>query len=450
MSKKLGVFICPSCQTMVQSDGPLEEGVTCGQCDHKFGLPTIGAEATMSDGAAAASPLVQVPRVPGRNPDSKKALIHRNVTSKRKGEAPEALELEKIQVVSPPVEEIVPEKSVESHRSRDEETILPDGSRRVRRLKKRPKKEKHLNLILFLAGWISVIAIIFFLFRLGEEKSAPSEEQEDQQVLNEQVIKKQVLRRFLPEVSRSFKRFLNHPTNNGREQFIHSPADLAMSFANHYRLNPFIAPRSSIKIAATNVIRLSEKDFGIETIWKDEEGQLLGAVHLWDGEGWKLDWENFARYSSISWSRFRSELGGREGQFRLLVRKRETEDDGKSFDLSFYRAPVLYEDADEYRVTESPEVEVRTESELGQEFLKLWEKHLADEPPFGSILAKALDPSNGMRINVTLAWEKNAQGESKMVLKEILGVSWFGQAIQKYRQNSLVNEEESDTVPLGE
>jgi len=96
----------------------------------------------------------------------------------------------------------------------------------------------------------------------------------------------------------------------------------------------------------------------------------------------------------------------------------------------------------EYRVTESPEVEVRTESELGQEFLKLWEKHLADEPPFGSILAKALDPSNGMRINVTLAWEKNAQGESKMVLKEILGVSWFGQAIQKYRQNSLVNEEE--------
>ncbi len=427
MSKKAGVFICPSCQGVVQSDGPLEQGVVCDHCLHEFGTP--------DDLSAAKAALVnKLPKGSVGGVEKKKVLISRNVTAQRKVDEPKQVEAVRAKIPVKTLEESVEEAA---NGSRDEETIMPDGSRKVKRRKKRPKKEKNLKLVLFLAGWISVIGIVFALFKLGDSEGEVVEETETEEEINEKTIKNEVLRRFFPQVSESFTDFLTHPTNDGREQFISNSSGLALPFSKYYLYNPFPKPESSMRVSASNVIRLSEKDFAIETIWKNKDGNRLGAAHLWDGEAWKLDWENFAPYSTESWSRFRAELGGTEGEFRLLARKRETSDESEHFYVSFYRPPLFFENSEEFRSTESPEVELETDSELGQRFLNLWKDHKAGKVPLDSILGKSLDPSNYLRMNVQLAWEKNDQDESILVLKDIIGVLWFGDVIQTHYRNSL-------------
>ena len=452
MSKKLGVFICPSCQSVVQSDVLLEEGVICGECLHEFSLPKTegviapkgkpkrltGTGSVSSEKTSAKNEKKPLPKSP----------IIRDATSLRKSKTPKQVEVERVKVPVKSLEEAVEE---ELNFSKDEETILADGSRQVKRRKKRPKEEKNLNLILFLSGWIAVIAIIFGLSKLVEddEKSGEDKRDRDKESVTENTVKKEILRRFYPQVTASFKAFIGHPNNEGRSQYIYNSSDLALAFTKHYQLNPFTVPRSLIKVRAANVIKLSEKDFGIETIWEDREGNRLGALHLWDGEGWKLDWENYAPYSSESWALFRSQLGKKEGQFRLLVRKREVEDGDEKFSLSFYRPPALYEGAEEFRVSESPKVEVATKSELGQRFLKLWEDHKAGDVPYGSVLGELLDPAKYLRVNVELAWEENDLGESVMVLKDILGVLWFGEKVQNHYQETLATDKEEAERGLG-
>lgn len=436
MNTQTGVFICPSCRGLVRSDGPLEDGVTCGECLHEFGKPGSSAEAKP----------VKSTQVP-RGGKSKENRIVRDLIGKKSSKDKSGLVIEKAAVPAKTLDEAIEEAASADS---DEEIVMPDGSVRIRRRKKRPKKEKNKGLVLFLAGWISVVMIIFALFKLGKDEAKPDEDDIDEKELSDQTMKGEIMRRFYPQVTESFTDFLNHPTNDGREQFIDNPAGLALPFTRHYRLNTFPKPEEKMGVAGRNVIKLSEKDFAIETIWEDKDGNRLGAVHLWDGEGWKLDWENFAPYSSEPWSRFRSELGSKEGTFRLLVRKRRTSDEINKYYLSFYRSPKLYEESDAFRETESPEVEIMTESEIGKKFLKLWGDFKADKIPYDSILSRSLDPSNYLRLTVVLAWEKNERDKSIMVLKDIVGVSWFGESIQSHHRNESKIKAEEDGKPSSE
>ena len=55
-----------------------------------------------------------------------------------------------------------------------------------------------------------------------------------------------------------------------------------------------------------------------------------------------------------------------------------------------------------------------------------------------------------MRINARLAWEKDEAGDKKMVLKEILGVGWFGKRIQEFHAEELRKATDEATEKLNE
>lgn len=438
MSGKSGVFICPSCEAVVRSEKSLEDGVVCGECQHEFGKP-FKSKAKSRKTMAAKMP---------KGSAKKGGSVIRDLTAKK------ALPVLAVGTLDAPlVRDEGVQKALEEGATGgdgDEEIIMPDGTRRIRRRKKRPKKEKNKGLILFLAGWLSVIAIIFALFKMGKNDDVRPEDEDDVADLTEDARKREVLRRFIGPVKEEFQKFINYHTNEGREQYIADSSNLALEFARHYRSQPFPKPESKMVAVGANVLAFSNEDYAIETIWQDSEGNRLGAVHLWDRDAWRIDWENFAPYSSEPWSRFRAELGSKQGVFRLLVRKRRTADETKKFYLSFYRPPEFLEKNNEYLDTESPEVEVKTDSELGREFLKLWNNHLEGKAPYGSILGKTLDPGNYLRITVELTWEKNEHDESIMVLKDIIGVSWFGGAIQQLHRKALKDAKESAEDQLSE
>ncbi len=437
MTGKTGVFICPSCQAVVKSEKSLEEGLICGECLHAFGKPDSSDPGKIN----------QMPR--GRS-EKGSGSVMRDLTAKK------TTPIRAMGVIdAPPVsaKSIEAAKAETANANGDEEMIMPDGTRRVRRRKKRAKKERNKGLILFLVGWMCVIAIVFVLFKTGkigggkEATGQPPVRGSD--FLTDTEV--EILKQSIPTITDQFTKFLRYQTLSGREQFIDRSADLSLAFNRFYQINTFPKPESDLKRFGANVLNLSDTAVAVESVWGDEKGNRWGAVHIFDKkEGWKLDWEAFAPHSTESWSKFSSELGSKEGVFRLLVRRRRTSDQSKKVSLSFYRAPKVFETDNEFRNTESPEVDLLSESDLGKEFLNLWSSHLDGNAIYGSILGRALDPEGYLRITVRLAWEKNERDQSIMVLKEIVGAGWFGQTIQKLHKDALEAATEEAKEKLSE
>lgn len=413
----------------------------CGECLHEFGKPA----------SVNSSKVAQIPR--GRS-EGGGASVMRDLTA-RKTSSIRAIGV--IDTGTPPVDaKPLEDAGEETNKSNgDEEIMMPDGSRRVRRRKKRPKKEQKKGLVLFLVGWIAVVAIVFTLFKSGKigrknEAVAPIPPSGDYITPTEF----EIWNESRPAIESRFMSFLTSPTLRERAQFIDRSADLSAKFERFYILENFPKPESKLSVLGWNVLNFSGSAVAIETIWgdrSDDKGPRWGATHTFDKrEGWKLDWEAFAPYSTEPWSRFQAELGSKEGVFRLLVRRRRTSDQNTKISLSFYRAPGVFESDGEYRNTESPGVDLPSESELGQEFLKLWADHVDGKAPYGSILGKALDPENHMRITVRLAWEKDDLDKSILVLKEIIGVGWYGETIQNLHKENLKAATEKAEEALSE
>lgn len=438
MAETTGIFICPSCQAVVKGGPSGLKGLVCPECEHDF---EIGQDGDTSKNSTS------VPN--GRSGGSRSTSVIRDLTAKK------APPVRPVEVNSAP---LVPSKTLEEAQAEggnggvDEEIIMPDGTRRVRRRKRKQKTEKNKSLVFFLLGWICLVLILLAYFKMkngGEDTDASGDDSVTE--ADKDARDRAVMRRLLPEIGKKFQEFLFHPTINGREQFIDRSADLSLAFSDFYTANVFPRPESQIRLVNKNVLSFPDDEIAIETIWEDEGGVRWGAVHVFDKtEGWRLDWENFGPLSSESWAKFRSNLGGAEGVFRLLVRKRLASNEEESVFLSFYRAPQVFEAKSEFKNTESPEVDVKIDSETGRTFLKQWGDYLDGQAPYGSILAKELDPGNHMRITVRLAWEKNSLDEDEMVLKEIIGVGWFGEAIQELHKKAVRKVTDEATEKLSE
>lgn len=435
MAESTGVFICPECQAVVKGRLGEESGLSCPECDYQF-----GPEKSQQDGGIPAGA-----RMPTGRSSANSGVI-RNLTSKKAAPVKVAKIPEKAPMEAKPIEVA---RAEGANGSRDEEVIMPDGSRKIRRRKRRQKDDKNKTLVLFLFGWFCLVVLIFALFKKGDDK--PEENPGDPGPTDLAVRNEAVMRRLLPDIENKFKEFLVAKTNDARLQMIDRPAELALAFREFYEQTSFPEPKSQVRRVAANVLSFSDETIAIETIWQDEDEIKWGAVHVFDKvHSWRLDWEAFAPHSTETWGKFRANLGDREGVFRLLVRKRLSSDERKLFSLSFYRAPRVFETDNEYKNTQSPEVEVETESDLGRQFLKLWNNYLEGKAPYGSILAKELDPEKHMRITVRLAWERDEDDdEFRMVLKEIIGVGWFGERIQELHAEELrkATDDLNKTVP---
>ena len=424
MNGKIGVFICPACQAVVKSDRPLHEGIICGECQHEFGKNSASAKAKT--------------QIPGGNLGKGASGVIRDLTAKKS--AP----VLPVGVIDTPKMAV---KTLEQARNEflgstgDDEMILADGSRRVRRRKKREKAEKNKGLILFLGGWLCVVVAVLVIFATGKF-GASKTSKAPVEAAGRDLMDQQILIRSRSKIKKEFQGFMKLPEGSGQTQFIDRSADLSLAFTNYYRENPFARASGELTQIGENLLKLPDGELGVESIWSDVEGYKWGALYILDrtNSSWKLDWENFAPYSTESWPRFINQLEGssKEGTFRLLVRKRRTADDSNKISLSFYRPPNVKEVNDEFKNSESPEIDLLAGSELAKEFMRLWEDHKEGNGPMGSFLGRALNPDSldVMRITVRLGWEDNESDENVLKLKEIIGAGWFGERIIKLAQNA--------------
>ena len=126
------VYLCPSCQSVIRSDRDVSEGLKCDSCGSSFGGSGSGTAA---------------PKRP-RSESSASPSILRDVMKNREGIV--------LPVSFGSTEKLGNFKSEKlaaaAEGSRDEESILSDGSRQVKRRKKRRKEEKHKKLYIFITA----------------------------------------------------------------------------------------------------------------------------------------------------------------------------------------------------------------------------------------------------------------------------------------------------------
>lgn len=433
------VYLCPSCQSVVKSENGSVAGLVCEECDFKF-----SGKGEAKGGEKL--PDLQIARPPAQKVASS-GSIARDVMKKRQ-DSPARVPV----IQSSSVHEMVlKEGTVLEHHELppgEDEVILKDGRRIVRRKKRKKDKEKHRKLYFFLTLWLGIAAAILAVVQMnkdpeGDQKSAV----EDQKLLDER-RDELFIREHFPAISMNFSKFMRSTEDADRIQEIDYSSRMASKFARFHQAQSLPEIKGRLGAFRRNVIELQKEPFApaVEVVWKDEAGSFFESVHVWDGMTWKLDWEHFAKFSTTPWTLFRSKLGPKEGEFRLLMRKRETLRESTYFSLLFYEEPAfgVEDQRKALQASESEEVIVKVRSDLGRQLTELFKNKEDGLKPYESIFGE-LDPNTMLRVSAVLAWEEDEDGDEILVLKQLPGVSWYGSRVRMaYRAEKKSQEENSN------
>ncbi len=419
------VYLCPSCQEVIRSEGRSREELKCKACGFSLSVKqTLPDNSNLPDRSKSTSSGVM--RDIGNTALTSPAeLPRRSFSEPIKAKLPDA------RIEEPPENED-PETSAKKN-----EKILPDGTRQVRRRKKR-RKEKNKILYLLLIGWICVVGAIIWLFKSQDIMDDDQPVSIDDTTNSEPEREKKhrlFLKRYRGAAADAFAKFMNTPVEEGKIQLIDRSSELASEFGRFYQYEAPIALPPGLQIEDIRVVEFAEGKVspGIEMIWRTRDGHHVEVLALWDGHDWLIDWEHLVRYYSEPWALFKLDAGSSEGVFRLLARKKDVSDDLIT-EVAFHlpSRPGISEREGVYGRSHS--VRFRTKQDLGIEFNRLWSDFNAGERPYNSKFPDG-DIRGMMRITVRLAWEDDGTGKREMKLKEIYKPSWYGKRVQEYYKN---------------
>lgn len=439
------VYLCPSCQAVFKSDQETPVGLTCGECGFEFGGQGRAEKTDISKALVAG---VSKAKSSTSSSIAGSTVVRDVMKGRGSSEVREASSVdEMVFAEGAPIEH-------EELPPGEDQVVLKDGTRIRRRRKRKKEKEKHRKLYFFLTLWLGIAAAILVIVQLNKETNIDPDFTNGN---NEEEAKQRRDQIFFREHTRALKgnflRFILSAKEESRLQEIDMSPRLAASFSKFHQSNSIPQPESGLGLTKRKIIELQKEPFSpaVELEWNDEKGNVFESVHLWDGKKWKLDWEHYVRYSTAPWTLFRANIGKevgefREGEFRLLVRKRKTLKEADYLSILFYEEPQVgvenYERA--LRASVSPEINLRMRSDLGKEMLKVFQDFEDEKRPYDSILGDD-DPASMARVSVILAWEEDDYGNEVMELKGITGVSWYGTRIRKaYRIQQKALEEFSD------
>lgn len=178
----------------------------------------------------------------------------------------------------------------------------------------------------------------------------------------------------------------------------------------------------SIRLAERNVIRPGGLPL-IETIWQDDRGRMMEIVFAQEEDRWVVDWESYAKSSTLPWSVFQGADGEEEGIFRLLVRERLADQTYSDLQMSvvFYE-PSLLRGGPLGLATS--DFLVDRKSRDGRLITAALEARKNDKPLMGSIFPKA-DPPNTARVCVKIR-RSIKNGQKIFTLVEVLACHWLG------------------------
>ncbi len=300
----------------------------------------------------------------------------------------------------------------------------PDGSAKAHRTKRsiRKRKNPHLMLKIF-GGWLVVIATIVLGARWMWQPDAPARPaavtsgesaatEEDTAFLNESIRM----------CMAAFSGFLSFSTQEGQSQFVLSPTSTAARMDRYFSMNPSLKINpESLALVGKSVVHLPSSK-AIATFWKSKEGKLYDAVFQEENGEWRLDWDQFARYSDYPWALFLAGNGPSEGEFRLLARERLAEErkDAEDISLVLY-APRIGEPGE--TGFQSPEFLVSKKTRDGQLLDAAFKLARSGGQVFNPQLPN-LNPDGLIRVRVKVRRTETDTGQEYQITR-VIACHWY-------------------------
>jgi hypothetical protein len=279
---------------------------------------------------------------------------------------------------------------------------------------------RHLMLKI-VGGWLLVLVVIVLAVRLllHEDESGRQSAPPPSASMNEDNL---LLNNTLPTCTGVFSGFLAAGTPEERNQFVLTPVSTALRMARYYSLNSLanIDP-ATLTLRGSAVFNLPGGKT-IETHWDTQNGKTLDAVFREENNEWRLDWEDFARYSDYPWPLFLAGSGDPVGEFRLLARERLANErkDAQTISVVLY-APRFGRPND--TGFQSPEFLVSRNTRNGQLLDAAFKLARQRERVFKAKLPD-LNPEGMIRVRVKIQ-RSEVNMERLFEILEVLACHWY-------------------------
>jgi hypothetical protein len=291
--------------------------------------------------------------------------------------------------------------------------------RKQREIKEKRPKASLLPLKI-MAIWLLLLGAIVWRFQrnAGDQETSPPARAEgamtdaDMAFLNE----------ALPACYGVLREFLRETTPEGQAQYVLNPLVTGPRMARFYALNPPHGLDGRVEHLGSAILELPDGR-AIESQWRASDRRLFETVfRKTPNNEWRLDWEQFARYSDYPWSLFLNGGGDPEGEFRLLAWERLADErkPGDSLSLNFH-APRFGQPGEIDRG--SPEFLLDPTQGIGRFMDAAFKSKRSGKLPFNSQLP-AGDPKDMIRVRVKIVRTPVERGFA-FEIKEVLAGHWL-------------------------
>lgn len=217
--------------------------------------------------------------------------------------------------------------------------------------------------------------------------------------------------------------FVSAGTPEEKNQFVRTPVETAGRMARYYAENPIhrINP-ADVRGTGSGVIHLNDGTRLIETRWTIADGRSVDAVFFQERGEWKLDWEEYVRYSEQPWALFVSGSGEGEGEFRLLARERSNGERRAIGNLKVFLHEPRFGNPGESG-DPSPEFVVDPLSSDGRMLVEAFKKRSEGGRIYGSTLENR-DPEGMIRVRARVRRMERPEGREFRIV-EIKACHWL-------------------------
>lgn len=316
-------------------------------------------------------------------------------------------------------------------------TLKEPQNGRVRRTKRKDKKSSKLWVLVVI--WVVVMGgVVGMVKHFGsDETDATSDrlamiESEKRQAALVDENRKLLVESAIPACRHAMTEFFNATSTAAKAQLVYQGVSLSGEMNRYYKnALGFSAASSQVKIESANLLDGFPMS-AIGALCVNEQGEKWEVVFVFVDREWKIDWRSLVRYDAQAWSLFPAAHDGAEGEFRLYLRVRDSNEDLEKKEMSvvFYKPTMLLKN--EFRGVSSSPVSVLIDSKLGKSIapLILVDKEDLDQERQDQhgLRIGLIDPSRYHRVRVKMKLHKESSNDrhARLELLEILSHDWYG------------------------
>jgi predicted nucleic acid-binding Zn-ribbon protein len=307
----------------------------------------------------------------------------------------------------------------------DSTTITDDEGTTTRKSSERKRKHS-TTLIKFLIGWAVGLILVagFIKWQFNPDPVANNTVKDTSNESLDTTLQSKnldLVAQAYPSIVQISDEFFQTSATESLTQLCRQRPRLAITVFNDGAKATLFRPESA-ELLARNVIRPGGLPM-IETIWSDSRNRKMEVVYAEEDGRWVIDWESYAKSSTLPWTVFQSSDDEAEGTFRFLVRERLADQTYNDLQIRivFYE-PAFFHGGPAGMAT--PEFLVDRKSRNGRLITAALEARKAEQPLLGSIYPQA-DPPNMARVCVKIRRSKK-NDEKVFELVEVLACHWLG------------------------